>query len=221
MFPPGNRYRQAAGARRLYVFEGTMRTLPDCNDPAPPVDSPDLLAALIVQIARGDHAAFTDFYHRTSRRVFGTVRRILLDPTLSEEVAQEVFLDVWQHAAKYSPSIGAPAAWLMTIAHHKAVDKVRSHQSSADRDQRWAAASHSIEYDEVLESVTSASHSRALMRSLAQLSEVQREAIVLAYFGCLTYREVAEKLSKPLPTIKTRIRDGLQQLRAQAGDDLR
>lgn len=198
-----------------------MRTLRNGNEPAPPVDSRDLLAALIVQIAHGDHEAFTDFYHRTSRRVFGTVRRILLDPTLSEEVAQEVFIDVWQHAAKYSPSIGSPNAWLMTIAHHKAVDKVRSHQSSADRDERWAASRHSIAYDEVLESVTSRSDSRELMRALARLSEVQREAIVLAYFGCLTYREVAEKLSKPLPTIKARIRDGLQQLRAQADADLR
>lgn len=185
----------------------------------PTADSRDVLAALIVQIASGDHAAFTEFYRHTSRRVFGTVRRILLDPALSEEVAQEVFIDVWQHASKYQPAIGSPAAWLMTIAHHKAVDKVRSHQSSANRDGRWAAANHSIAYDEVLESVTSRSESRELMKCLTRLSEVQREAIVLAYFGCLTYREVAERLSKPLPTIKTRIRDGLQQLRAQVVTD--
>lgn len=176
-------------------------------------DSETSLTGLLRETGEGSDRAFTEFYRRTSRRVFGLVRRVVLDPGLSEEVTQEVFIVVWRDAAKFDPVQGTPTAWLLTIAHRKAVDKVRSHQSSTNRDARWASSSWTRPYDEVATSSLDRMETLQLMDSLAALSALQREAIVLAYFGSLTYREVAERLSKPLPTVKSRIRDGLQQLR--------
>lgn len=173
------------------------------------------LAGLLRETGQGSHQAFEEFYRRTSRRVFGMVRRVVVDPGLSEEVTQEVFIVVWRDAGAYDPALGSPTTWLLTIAHRKAVDKVRSHQSSTNRDARWASASWSRPYDEVTTSALDRMDALHLRDSLAALSPLQREAILLAYFGSLTYREVAERLSKPLPTIKSRIRDGLKQLRGQ------
>lgn len=173
------------------------------------------LAGLLLKTGQGNHEAFTEFYRLTSARVFGVVRRVVVDPELSEEVTQETFMLVWQDAGKYNPDLGSPTGWLVTIAHRKAVDKVRSRQSSANRDARWAAAGWKHPFDEVGESVTDRMEALHVFDSLTVLSPLQRESILLAYFGCLTYREVAEKLSVPLPTIKSRIRDGLTQLRTQ------
>ncbi|MEW1809044.1 ECF RNA polymerase sigma factor SigK [Pseudarthrobacter sp. NPDC080039] len=173
------------------------------------------LAGLLLKTGQGNHEAFTEFYRLASPRVFGVVRRVVLDPHLSEEVMQEIFMLVWQNAGKYNPALGSPIGWLVTIAHRKAVDKVRSRQSSTHRDARWAAAEWKHPFDEVGESVTDGMEACQVFDSLTALSPLQRESILLAYFGCLTYREVAEKLSVPLPTIKSRIREGLSRLRTQ------
>ncbi len=173
------------------------------------------LRELLCEIGQGSHEAFTEFYRRSSPRVFGLVRSVLIDPGLSEEVTQEVFIVVWRDAAAYDPARGSPMTWLLTIAHRKAVDRVRSQQSSADRNARWATASYTRPYDEVATSLVDRMESLQLMDSVDALSPLQREAIMLAYFGALTYREVAVTLSKPLPTVKSRIRDGLNQLREQ------
>ncbi|WP_314215407.1 sigma-70 family RNA polymerase sigma factor [Pseudarthrobacter equi] len=178
-------------------------------------DSAGHLIELLQEIGQGRHEAFSEFYRLTSRRVFGVVRRVVLDRGLSEEVTQEVFIVVWRDAAAYDPALGSPTGWLLTIAHRRAVDKVRWHQSSTNRDARWASASWTRPYDEVAASSMERMDALQLRNSLAALPPLQREAIVLAYFGPLTYREVAERLSKPLPTIKSRIRDGLKQLREQ------
>lgn len=170
------------------------------------------LVGLLRRIAHGDHQAFAEFYTLTSREVFGRIRRVVIDLHLSEEVAQEVFIMVWRDAVKYVPSLGSPGAWLMMIAHRRAVDTVRSNQSSRNRDDRWAVAGAGAG-DTVGDTVAQRSDAAAVMSSLSYLSALQREAIELAYFGCLTYREVSEKLAVPLPTVKSRIRDGLQKLR--------
>ncbi|MFJ4285444.1 ECF RNA polymerase sigma factor SigK [Paenarthrobacter nicotinovorans] len=184
------------------------------SPPAPEVPEMSLIE-LLQATGQGSEQAFTNFYQRTSHRAFGLVRRVVLDTSLAEEVVQEVFIAVWRDAATYDPAKGSPTTWLLTIAHRKAVDKVRSHQSSNSRYARWAAASWTRPYDEITTSILDRMEKLQLVDSLAALSPVQREAIVLAYFGSLTYREVAERLSKPLPTIKSRIRDGLNQLREQ------
>ncbi|WP_258805715.1 sigma-70 family RNA polymerase sigma factor [Pseudarthrobacter sp. NS4] len=142
------------------------------------------------------------------------VQHVVINRELSEEVVQEIFIIVWQDAAKYQPATGTPMAWLMTIAHRRAVDKVRATQSSRNRDHRWATTAPSA-YDGVLDDVTDKMDAQILIASLACLSALQRESIVLAYFGSLTYQEISVKLSVPLPTIKSRIRDGIQKLRTQ------
>ena len=192
-----------------------MNSLRDPQRPVTTETAGDALARLLGRTAQGDHQAFSDFYGQTSARVFGLVRRVLIDHELSEEVTQEVFIVVWQTSSKYSPTAGSPMAWLMTIAHRRAVDRVRSPHSSQIRDRRWAGHTGNMPYDVVSETVINRMEAQSLHRSLGCLSALQHEAIVLAYLGCLTYQQVAEQLATPLPTIKSRIRAGLTRLRAE------
>ncbi len=192
-----------------------MNSLRDSPQPSPGEAARAALEHLLERTAQGDHQAFSEFYGQTSARVFGLVRRVLLDQELSEEVTQEVFIVVWQTSSKYNPAAGSPMAWLLTIAHRRAVDRVRSHHSSQIRDRRWAGLTGNMPYDVVSETVINRMDAQSLHRSLGCLSKLQHEAIVLAYLGCLTYQQVAEQLATPLPTIKSRIRAGLTRLRAE------
>ena len=182
-----------------------------------PSDVSQRLANLLGRIAQGDQDAFAEFYQLTSRRVFGMARRVLIDPELSEDTTQEVFIQVWQNAAKFNPDSGSPLAWLMTISHRRAVDKVRSSQSSTDREARYGASSQDIDHDSVSDEVGSKLEAEAVVRCLDTLTDTQRESVRLAYYGGLTYREVAERLHVAVPTIKSRIRDGLIRLKTCLG----
>lgn len=194
---------------------------PNSEAPAAVTDSPaDLskrLAGLLARIAGGDQAAFAEFYQLTSRRVFGMARRVLIDPELSEDTTQEVFLQVWQNAAKFNPEAGSPLSWLMTISHRRAVDKVRSSQSATDREAKYGASSQDVEHDSVSAEVDSRLEAEAVVLCLETLTDTQQESVRLAYYGGLTYREVAEKLNAAVPTIKSRIRDGLIRLKTCLG----
>ena len=194
---------------------------PNTEAPAAVTDSPaDLsrrLAVLLAGIAQGSQPAFAEFYQLTSRRVFGMARRVLIDPELSEDTTQEVFLQVWQNASKFDPQAGSPLSWLMTISHRRAVDKVRSSQSSTDREAKYGASSQDIAHDSVSDEVGSRLEAEAVVRCLETLTETQQESVRLAYYGGLTYREVAERLNAAVPTIKSRIRDGLIRLKTCLG----
>ncbi|MDQ0820178.1 RNA polymerase sigma-70 factor (ECF subfamily) [Arthrobacter sp. V4I6] len=193
---------------------------PNPEAAAPPGTSVDVnsrLGSLLEQIAQGDQAAFAEFYQLTSRRVYGMARRVLIDTELSEDTAQEVFLQVWQNASKFNPDAGSPLAWLMTISHRRAVDKVRSSQSSTDREARYGASSQEIDHDSVSDEVGSRLEAEAVVRCLETLTDTQQESVRLAYYGGLTYREVAERLNAAVPTIKSRIRDGLIRLKTCLG----
>lgn len=173
---------------------------------------PDL-AYLLTQVGLGDEEAFTSLYRHTSARVFGLVRRVVVDSTISEEVTQEVFLQVWHKAREFSSDLGSPFAWLMTLAHRRAVDRIRSEQAHRDRLDRWSTTEVSTPFDEVTESVIARDESVEVRAALAALTEKQRQAIELAYYKGLTYAQVAEALGAPLGTVKARIRDGLGRLR--------
>lgn len=168
---------------------------------------------LLRRVARGDDEAFALVYDRLAPQVLGVARRVLRDPSHSEEVAQEVFLEVWRTAPRFDASRGAAATWVLTMAHRRAVDRVRSVQASSDRDDRVGARDQVRDYDEVAEQVEARLEHEQVRRCLGSLTELQRESVSLAYYGGRTYREVAAALDVPLGTVKTRLRDGLIRLR--------
>jgi RNA polymerase sigma-70 factor (ECF subfamily) len=178
---------------------------------------PDELGDLLVLVARGDADAYAAVYDRTVGQVLGIVLSVVRDPAQSEEVAQEVLLDVWRSASRFDPERGSAVAWVMTLAHSRAVDRVRSEQKAAEREQRVASAE--IAYDEVTEAVEARLDRERVRRCLGSLTELQRESVTLAYYGGYTYRQVADLLGVAVGTVKTRMRDGLIRLRDCLGVD--
>jgi RNA polymerase sigma-70 factor, ECF subfamily len=171
---------------------------------------PDLEGA-IGAVAKGDAAAFAVVYDYVAPAVLGTVRRVLRDPAQSEEVMQEVLLEVWRSAGRFDPGAGSASAWIMTLAHRRAVDRVRSEQRAADRELRAATAS--IAFDEVTDAVEARLEHERVRRCLAALTDLQRESVTLAYYHGYSYPEVARLLGVAVGTVKTRMRDGLIRLR--------
>lgn len=168
---------------------------------------------LMALVARGDTEAFSQVYDLVSGPVFGLVRSVLRDPSQAEEVAQEVWVEVWRRAAHFQPERGSAKAWIMTLAHRRAVDRVRSAQAATDREHRAALLDRTPAFDEVTEQVEARLEREQVRRCLRTLTERQRQSVTLAYYRGLTYREVAELLALPLGTVKTRLRDGLIRLR--------
>ena len=185
------------------------------NHPGPDGAEPGVstgdLAARLGLVARGDAGAFDAVYDQVAASVFGIVRRVVRDPAQSEEVTQEVLLEVWRNAAKFDPGRGSATAWVMTLAHRRAIDRVRSVQKESERERRTAAAD--IPFDEVAEAVESSLERERVRRCLGSLTELQRESVTLAYYGGYTYGQVASLLGVPAGTIKTRMRDALIRLR--------
>jgi RNA polymerase sigma-70 factor (ECF subfamily) len=204
---PGEEWRHGrwAGQRRrepvrLHVVSDRSR------DPAM---SRQVLDPLLSRVAKGDHDAFASLYDAVAPAVFGLAQRVLRQAEQAEEVAQEVLLEVWQQA----PSFDSERGSAMTVAHRRAVDRVRSVQSSTDRDRKVAEQSHETEHDQVSEAVENQLEAEALRRCLDRLTQIQRQSVTLAYYGGHTYPEVAQLLDTPLGTVKTRMRDGLIRLR--------
>ncbi len=184
-----------------------------------PDDGPstDHVAELIQRCADGDHSAFARLYDTLSGRVFGLILRVLVDRAQSEEVLQEVFLEVWQSASAFAPKKGQGRSWVLTIAHRRAVDRVRSSQASSDRDVRAGYREMATQPEGVAEQVELRIEGRRVARALSSLPEAQREAITLAYYGGYSQSEIAALVGAPLGTIKTRMRDGLTKLRSAMG----
>ncbi|MFE9683391.1 sigma-70 family RNA polymerase sigma factor [Streptomyces sp. NPDC002701] len=168
---------------------------------------------LLVLVAGGDQKAFEDLYALVSGPVFGLVRRVVRDPAQSEEVAQEVLLELWRSAARYDPGRGSALAWVLTLAHRRAVDRVRSARAAGERELRMARRANGPAFDHVAEEVEAGLEREWVRRCLDRLTALQRQSVTLAYYDGYTYREVAERLSLPLGTVKTRMRDGLTRLR--------
>jgi RNA polymerase sigma-70 factor (ECF subfamily) len=166
-------------------------------------------------VSVGDRAAFSDLYDEVAPMVYGLALRITKAPAFAEEVSQEVFVQIWQQAGRFDRSKGSAKSWIATLAHRRAVDAVRRNQSAMDRD---AASPVDSPAPDVAEQAVIADEHDRVKTALRGLSDIQREAITLAYYGGFTYREVAERLDSPVGTVKTRIRDGLHQLRSQLED---
>ncbi|MGV9271549.1 ECF RNA polymerase sigma factor SigK [Kitasatospora sp. NPDC003701] len=177
-----------------------------------PDPEPDL-KPLIARVAKGDQDAYAQLYDALAGRAYSLVRRVLRDEAQSEEVTQEVMLDVWRNAARYEPGRGEVAPWVLTIAHRRAVDRVRHCRAVAERDHKVAAGSQETSFDTVAEEVEASLEHQQVRHCLRQLTFLQRQSVLLAYYGGLTYREVSTRLDAPLSTVKTRLRDALIRLR--------
>jgi RNA polymerase sigma-70 factor (ECF subfamily) len=174
---------------------------------------------LLLRLADGDVEAFTTLYERTSRRVYGLVRKVLVDVEMSAETTQEVFLCLWSDgAARFDPTAGSGMSWILTLAHRRAVDRVRAEESHRVRDLRWGTRNRDVDYDQVAGAVIQRAETDAVRAGLDMLSNVQREAIQLAYYAGMTYAQVADQLGIPVPTAKTRIRDGIRRLSSSLQD---
>lgn len=177
----------------------------------------DPVADLLVSVARGDQRAFAELYDLLSSRVFGLILRVLVNRAQSEEVLQEVFLEIWQSASRFAPNKGQGRTWVLTIAHRRAVDRVRASQSSSDRDVRAGIRDVAVAHDSVAEQVELSIEGERVVTALKTLPEPQREAIVLSYYGGYSQSEISVLIGAPLGTVKTRMRDGLSRLRDEMG----
>lgn len=177
----------------------------------------DHAGVLLVRIASGQQSAFAELYDMLSARVFGLILRVLVNRSQSEEVLQEVFLEIWQSASRFAPNKGQGRTWVFTIAHRRAVDRVRASQASTDRDMREGLRDIGVAYDSVAEQVELGIAGQQLVSALGVLPEAQRETLVLAYYGGYSQSEIAALVGSPLGTIKSRMRDGLTRLRNEMG----
>ncbi len=189
----------------------TIASVMDVTDriPEAQVDLTDLL----IRTAGHDRQAFAELYDATGARVFGLVLRVLRDRGYAEETLQEVYLQIWQKAGGFDPSAGSALSWMLTIAHRRAVDRVRSEEAAGKRSNDYSVSNFEAPGDTVADSVIAEEERSDVMFCLGSLTATQRQSIELSYYGGLTYRQVAERLDAALPTIKSRIRDGLRRLK--------
>jgi RNA polymerase sigma-70 factor (ECF subfamily) len=176
-----------------------------------PAGGPSDVDLLLGRVARGDAQAFEKLYDELSSVVFGLARRVVRDPARAEDVTQEVFLEVWRKAARFDRDLGKAKTWVLTIAHRRAVDAVRRSESQKRQDHR--ATPDEVSHDEPADMLIRSEEHGAVRECMETLTDLQLESVRLAYFNGYTYNEVATLLDKPLPTIKTRMRDGLIRLR--------
>ena len=207
-------------AERAAARWGTLARVEAAPRPTGPAAAPALAdaavrsaEALLASVATGDDSAFAALYDILGRSVFGTCLGVLRDPDHAAEVAQEVWVEVWRQAPRYDATRGSARTWALTLAHRRAIDRVRAVQSQRDRDQRVLDQSAERPFDVVADEVESTLEQSAVRDCLGTLTPTQHRAVVLAYYGGRTYREVADELDAPLPTVKSRIRDGLLRLR--------
>lgn len=194
------------------MSEMKLRLLRSVSDDGPPD-----LASVMRRVAKGDEDAFAELYDQISSMVYGVALRVVRNPAMAEEVAQEAFVEMWRVATRFDAGRGSVHGWASTIAHRKAVDRVRSEQARTDREDKDHIRDRETTADTVVETIERAEDRSEVHAALETLTEAQREAVTLAYFGGNTYREVAALLDTPEGTIKTRIRDGLIKMRDQLG----
>jgi len=165
------------------------------------------------RIARGELGALDDLYERYKTMAYSIAYRITNDATLAEDVVQEAFLGVWRNAARYVEGRGSVKTWLLSIVHHRAIDAVRRRRATVELPERDDVPPAALRLPDVWSEVSASLDADAVRAALASLTDVQREAIELAYFGGLTQVEIAEKTGTPLGTVKSRVRLGLLAMR--------
>jgi len=207
--------RQARAAAQADHPSNARLTLVEAVQPDPAQELS--IETLLRDVAAGNRAAFAEMYDRISSRVMGLVTRLLRDRAQSEEVTQEVFLEIWQQAAKFDSNKGSGMAWVLTMAHRRAIDRIRASQKSHERDLKIGIRDMERDFDGVAESVEIRIENERVKRSMSRLTPLQREAVILAYYGGYSHSEMADILGIPLGTVKTRLRDGMIRLRDELG----
>lgn len=177
-----------------------------------------VLDRLLTQVAAGDRPAFDELYRSVESRVFGLCLALLRERQQAEEVTQETFLHIWQRAASFDASRGPAFSWIMRVARSKAIDRIRQSQASRVRDTQYAELTHEPDKDLVVERVLQKVESVSMQRALGMLSDKQRQALMLTYFGAMTSSQISLRLGIPASTVKTRIRDGLTKLGAHLAE---
>jgi RNA polymerase sigma-70 factor (ECF subfamily) len=185
-------------------------------DSGPP-DAPASPEVLLGRVAAGDEQAFAELYDVLAGPIMGMAVRVVRSRAMAEEVTQEVLVEIWRKATEFSRDRGNAMTWVLTIAHRRAIDRVRSEQASADRAEKAERLDLRRPFDDVAEGALATLDKERVRQAMSTLTELQRESITLAYYQGFTYREVAEVLNSPLGTIKTRMRDGLARLRDALG----
>ncbi|WP_280440662.1 sigma-70 family RNA polymerase sigma factor [Nocardia brasiliensis] len=175
----------------------------------PGAATPELL---IRQAGRGDEQAFAEFCDLVAAPVLGLVTRVIRDHAESELVARDVLLELWEQAPLFDEQHQPVLAWAMTIAHRRAVDRVRAACADRDRQNELRRC-----FDEAVQTAVDRIEDEVVRRSLTELTDSQRRSLILAYYGGYSTREVSEVLDKPVGTIETRLRDGLLRLRESIG----
>ncbi|MEU0114663.1 ECF RNA polymerase sigma factor SigK [Streptomyces bobili] len=181
--------------------------------PRPHPPTSPTVEELLIRVAVGDRSAFTGVYESLAPHVMGLACRILRDVAQAEEVTQDVMVEIWRTADRYRPERGAAKAWVLTLAHRRAVDRVRHAQAATQRERRAGALIAGREYDEVAEAVEAREEQQAVHHCVEQLAHLYRIPLLLAYYQGLTYLEVAASLSVPAGTVKSRMRTALRLLR--------
>ncbi|MEO5662098.1 MAG: ECF RNA polymerase sigma factor SigK [Nocardioides sp.] len=197
-----------------------LKSVPDgvpSSEGTPSGDASARLGSLMQRSSRGDEVAFAELYDATSARAYGLALRVVRNPAHAEEVVQEAYLDAWRTSSRFDPARGSAIGWLLTIVHRKAVDRVRSAEAATARDATYHRESRPVEHDSTLEAAHASLEAQRVRTAVSGLTEVQREAVELAFFGGYTHTQVATMLDVPVGTAKTRIRDGLIRLRDAMG----
>lgn len=205
--------RQARAAARANHPAGARLAIVPTPDTADDLSIEHLLR----DVAAGSRTAFAEVYDRVSSRVMGLVLRLLRDRAQSEEVTQEVFLEIWQQAGRFDQNRGSGMAWVLTMAHRRAIDRIRASQKSHERDLRIGIRDMERDFDQVAESVEIRVENERVKQAMSRLTPLQREAVILAYYGGYSHSEMAGILGIPLGTVKTRLRDGMIRLRDELG----
>jgi RNA polymerase sigma-70 factor, ECF subfamily len=173
----------------------------------------DRLTALFGRVISGEQAAFAEFYDSTASRVHGIVERCLIDYSQSEEVTQEVYLEIWRKARSFDRSKGEVLGWIFTIGRRSAIDRVRASYSARNRDNAIGFRDRQIEFDSVSEAAEVHLEQGRAKEATAVLTSLQRETIELVHFDGSSDNEVAEGLGLPVNTVKSRMTDGLVRMR--------
>ena len=193
------------------VDQVPLHSVPTERSSGPGLTSEELLTKVAQQ---GDEAAFAMLYDRLAGPIFGMAHQVLRNRSHAEEVTQEVMIELWRTATRYSADKGKAVSWALTMAHRRAIDRVRSEQAATNRETKaMFEAGQSTPFDEVAESAEHRDERAQVRACLDRLTELQRQSVTMAYYQGQTYTEVATNLGVPTGTVKTRMRDGLIRLR--------